>query len=191
MEFLRIGETKLKVTLSKEEAKEYNIKLRDGAYAGNELRACLRRVLEEAKRRSGFDAGGDKLLVQLYPADGGGCELFATKLQALAEREKRMVTASENLTTYSGGRAVYCFPDLSTLIAATRVVASRCNDCDVYAADSGEYYISAREHTLNGISDLDILSEYGKRMTAIPRHILKEHTKLLVEGRGIEIFSKL
>ena len=191
MEFLCVGQSKLKVILTAEEARQYNIKSADGDSAGSEVRRSLRKILSEARERVGFDVGTEKVLIQLYPLEGGGYELFATKLGSLGERERRTVGACEGLTTYSGGRAVYVFPTLEAFTAAARAVGSREADCDVYLTDGGEYYISIAEHTLNGFSEFEILTEFGRRLSELPRHYLAEHARLLVERRGMEIFSKL
>ena len=191
MEFLSVGQSKLKVILTAEEAREYKIKSADGEGSGSEVRQSLRKILAEARERAGFDVGNDKVLIQLYPLADGGYELFATKLGSLGERERRAASSCEGLTTYAGGRVAYTFSLLEDLIAAARAIKGRESDCDVFLTDTGEYYISIAEHTLNGFSDFEILTEYGQRLPNLSRHYLAEHAKLLVRGRGIEIFSKL
>ncbi len=191
MEFLRVGESKLKVILNADEAKRYDIKSADGEYAGAAVRRSLRRILDEARARVGFDIGAEKVLIQIYPLSEGGYELFATKLGILAEKDRKTVSKSEGLTTYSGGRGVYRFSSLSDLCAAMRIIGARDTDCDVYLGEDGEYYISIAEHSLNGFSEFEILTEYSTRLSGMPRHILAEHARLLVGGRGVEVFSRL
>ena len=88
MEFLRVGESKLKVILSAEEARSYDIKSAVGEYAGAAVRRSLRRILDEAKSRVGFDIGTEKVLIQIYPLSEGGYELFVTKLGVLADKDR-------------------------------------------------------------------------------------------------------
>ena len=192
MKFLLIGESKLKVTLNRAECEKYNIKAhQDSEYYGAEVRRTLRSILAEAKRSAGFDIGIEKVLIQIYPTEDGGAELFVTKLGLLSERERRAVSVSENLTTYSGTRGVYMFDTLDSLCEAARAVYKEGVSCDVYLGEGKEYYISISEHILNGFSEFEILSEYGKKLPELTSLHLREHAKLLCEGRGLEIFSRL
>ena len=116
MKFLLIGQSKLKVTMTREESERYNIKAEDSDYSGSDIRRTLRKILSEAKEKIGFDIGQEKVLIQIYPTDDGGLELFATKLGTLGDRERRTVSASDNLTTFSGSRGIYCFSNLIFII---------------------------------------------------------------------------
>ena len=191
MDFLRVGQSKLKVILSAEEAGRYDIKSTDAENAGAQVRRSLRRILAEARERVGFDVGAEKVLIQLYPLSEGGYELFATKLGALADKDRRMLAASEGITTYSGGRGIYRFGEFSELLAAMRAIRTKEAECDVYIGEDGEYYISITEHSFNGFSEFEILTEYARRLVQTPHHLLSEHARLLIEGRGIDILSRL
>ena len=191
MKFLLIGQSKLKVTLSKEESEKYNIRAEERDYSGADIRKTLRKLLYEAKENIGFDIGAEKVLIQIYPTDDGGVELFATKLGMLADKDRRTVSLSDNLTTFSGARGIYCFDSLDLLCRAARVIYKEGIICDVYYGEDGEYYISIAENVLNGYSEFEILSEYGKKMPSLPKAHLSEHARLLCEGNGIEIFSRL
>ena len=73
MELLRIGESKLKVTLSSEDMERYSLDGDSMDYDNTETRSAVWQILDEAKHKTGFDAGGEKIFVQVYPARGGGC----------------------------------------------------------------------------------------------------------------------
>ena len=190
MKFLLISQTKLKVTLTKEEAELLNIKLTDGEYDNKQIKQALKEVLKEAKRVADFDIGTDKVLVQLYPA-GDGCEIFITRLGILGRNERNTLERANNLTTYRKEESVYLFDSLDTLTDACRAVRERSVESDVYISDRGEYYLVVREGIISGIGDCDILAEYSSRLPALPERIKGERGKLLVKGKGIEIFSHL
>ena len=191
MKFLLIGQSKLKITLTREESEKYNIKAQDSDFCGVDIRKTLRKLLYEAKESIGFDIGSEKVLIQIYPTDDGGLELFATKLGFLADKDRRTVSMSDNLTTFSGVRATYSFSSLDLLCNAARVIYKEDVSCDVYYGEDGVYYISIAENILNGFSEFEILSEYGKKMPSLPKAHLSEHARLICEGRGLEMFSKL
>ena len=80
MEFLLIGESKIKIVLSSAEAKKQGLDTTSADVSGPLARRVLWRILDMAKTEVGFDPKGDKVLIQLYPLANGGCELFVTKL---------------------------------------------------------------------------------------------------------------
>lgn len=75
MELIVISNSKLKIMLSAEDMKKYNIEC-DGASA---LRCGFRPVLERAHLDCGFDIDSGRLLVQVFPSRKGGCEMFVTR----------------------------------------------------------------------------------------------------------------
>ena len=66
MELLRIGDKKLKVTLSGEDMEHYRLDSETMDYDTTETRSAFWQILDEAKHKTGFDAGGGKIFVQIY-----------------------------------------------------------------------------------------------------------------------------
>ena len=67
MEFLLVGESKLKIVASEEEMIEYKLEDYSSNVSGAILRRSFLRVLDIAKSEVGFDPAGDKVLIQFYP----------------------------------------------------------------------------------------------------------------------------
>lgn len=192
MDFLVISETKLKITLIKEECEKYKIRASSADHETAELRRTLSQILSEAKESVKFDIGNERALIQLYPTPGGGCEIFLTKLTGVGEREKRTISRSDNINTYSKRRSVYEFDTLSSLIAAARAVrGAEGKRCDVYVSDSNHYYITVEEGDVDGFLELEILCEFAHRIPTLPPEVMAERGRMLVKDRGFEIFSKL
>ena len=103
MEVLLIGEAKMKIVLTSEEAKGYRLDLSDPAKDTQRSRRALWSVLDDARKSVSFDPSGDKVLVQLYPMKSGGCEIFVTKLGILSEASARLVSDSDRVTLLSKG----------------------------------------------------------------------------------------
>ena len=83
MELILISNSKLKIMLSAEDMKKYNIEC-DGASA---LRRGFKPVLERAHLDCGFDIDSGRLLVQVFPSRTGGCEMFVTRVALESGKE--------------------------------------------------------------------------------------------------------
>ena len=117
MELIVISENKLKVMLTADDMRHYNLDC-DTIDSGNApARRAFRSILEDARAQTGFDTGKEKIFVQLYPGKAGGCEMFVTKLGASkAKEEKPSPPRKEPIPT----EYAYVFPTLSHLLLASR-----------------------------------------------------------------------
>lgn len=152
MEFVRIGEGKMKLTLTEEEARRHGVDAAALAKDEAQVRRTVLALLESIKEETGFDAHGKKTLVEAFPGRRGGCELFVTLL-----KEKRSVHT-----------ACYRFPSIALARRAARSLAptSVSEETSLYALSNGEVLLSLRvaEHE-NGraFTPYTVLEEYGKR----------------------------
>jgi negative regulator of genetic competence, sporulation and motility len=80
MELIRIGDSKLKITLTSDDMTQYDLDCDTMDYDNSETRKAFWDILDHAKQITGFDAAGDRVFVQLYPSKKGGCEMYVTKL---------------------------------------------------------------------------------------------------------------
>ncbi len=71
-----ISESKLKVMLSADDMREYEL----DDMNSTQTREAFRSLMREAKNRCGFNGLEGRVFVQLYRSKAGGCELFVTKL---------------------------------------------------------------------------------------------------------------
>lgn len=134
MEVIRINESKLKIMLTAEETRRYDLcgeenggadEAADGKETGTGRK--LRPVLERARRSCGFDTSPGRVMVRLFPSREGGCELFVTRLSeedapglsALSARPAEGSRSAPEVGEYFG------FPALGELLAACRVLAAR------------------------------------------------------------------
>ena len=192
MELLRIGERKLKVMLSDEDMEHYRLDKENLDYDTTETRSAFWQILDEAKHKTGFDAGGGKLFVQIYPSRGGGCEMYVT----LAEGEK---AAQRQRSLVRGYESVYRFETLELLLEVCRKLCELGyrDESSVFAAD-GAYYLIIREKLESSImspkalGEFSFIEEYGTRLSGGVRLAhLREHGKCLEGLRAVELFSTL
>ncbi len=190
MEFLRIGEAKIKIIMSDEELKRYG--LTDVPDCGPSCRRAIWQVLDIAKGEVGFDPAGDKILVQFYPLKGSGCELFITKLGILAPSSVKLVSKSDKVTMLSRKQSYYLFDSLDELRLVAREIMSRTDGTpprsDVYS-EGDIYILSIEEYGRGGeISEYPCISEFGRLLSADVSLYVCEHFARLTDGDAIAGF---
>lgn len=195
VEFLLIGDAKLKIVLTEEDLRKYGISSFVKECSGREGRRNFWEVLELAKSEVGFDVGGEKILIQFYPFKAGGCEVFVTKLGILSAPSAKLVTKSDRVTILSKGRSYYLFDSLTDLSNASRAVKLASEGflpkSDVYFA-GGKFFLSVEEYRKGGEPiEFPVILEFGKGLTADFSLYIREHAEMLVGDAGIELFSKL
>lgn len=195
MEFLLIGESKIKIVLDTEETKKYKLDSAscDGGSAG--FRRSFWKVLDLAKAEVGFDPAGDKVLIQLYPIKNGGLELFVTKLGVLPESSRRIVSRSDKISLLSRRRSLYSFDCLEDLTAASRAIKAFSGEIipvsDVYESE-GRYYLSIEEYGKGGEQiEFHCIMEFGNKLTAELSAYITEHARRLAKGNAVDIFSAI
>ncbi len=193
MELLRISERKLKVMLSDEDMERYRLDRENLDYDTTETRSAFWQILDEAKHKTGFDAGGGKLFVQIYPSRGGGCEMYVT----LAEGEEKPHPRRKPLVR--GYESIYRFETLELLLEVCRKLRELGyrDESSAFAAD-GAYYLMIREKLESSImspkalGEFSFIEEYGVRLSGGVRlAYLREHGTCLEGERAVELFSEL
>ena len=165
MEFLRVSESKLKIMLNINEMKKYGLDSPELDYSDKEIRASFWKILDEAKRSADFDTGGEKLLIQFYPASFGG-EIFVTKLGALSKSAERSIAESDKIAMLTEERRIYRFDTLSDLARAVCInfdVLSATTEA--YLSDEGIFYLLTEERNLRPGSSF---TEFG---TELPKSL--------------------
>lgn len=195
MEFLLIGESKIKIVLNKEEAEKYKLNTSSADISGPGARRIFWRILERAQAEVGFNPAGDKVLIQLYPLSSGGCEIFVTKLGILSESSARMVSRSDRIAMLSKKKSIYMFDELSDVISAAKAIKVTASgflpQSDVYFAED-KYYLAIEEYGKGGEPiEFPCILEFGTGLTAELCAYISEHADRLTEGDGVERFSSL
>ena len=183
MEFLVISDTKLKVTLSAEERREYRI---DAAVpSGAEVRRAVRDIILLAQRECGFSTEG-RLLVQICPLPDSRCELLVSRLSSVSRRDRADLIATQGLSLLERRRSVYRFADSESLVRAVGTVRRTGIESDLYRDDLGRYYILLNEELTDGVSELEIFIEFGDRLPSMPIAVLSEYGTLLAKENALD-----
>lgn len=153
MEFIRVGENKLKLSLSEDEMRKYGIKREELSRDTTARRRALWTLLDEVKKQTGLDAAVGRTLIEAFPGKKEGCEIFVTVLSHTREVHT----------------ALYRFIGLDTLKTAASKLASLCPDgenASLYALTGEEYLLALKlPVTANARtpSPYSFLEEYGVR----------------------------
>lgn len=211
MEFILISETKIKVILTSEDLREFELDADELDYSNTDTKRMFWDVLSRAKHSTGFDTDGQKVLVQLYPSRCGGCEMFVTKIGFLGSDEenaqgsaKNTPIISEKITVKGKQRAkradnkkyaAFGFDSLSHLLSVCRQLQRAGYDSDslAYIDDSGRYYLFLADVDTTGYAPLDEFSficEFGvveNQETTKSR--LSEHGNLICSKNAVATLS--
>ncbi len=187
MDLLRIGDSKLKVTLTEEDMEKYRLDQKTLDYDTTETRRAFWQILDEAKHATGFDAGGERLFVQVYPSRGGGCEMYIT---ILADED---AGEGKESAVRGGVESLYRFEELSHLLAACRIL----RECGYIGesmayAEGGAYFLTVTESRCGDLPEYSFLEEYGTRTPCGPRlAYLREHGRCLEESKAVSRLGTL
>ena len=174
MEFLRVSDGKLKITLDTGEMDKYGLSASELDYSDKAVRSAFFKILDEAKRAVDFDASGERMLIQFYPASFGG-EIFVTKLGALSKNAERSISDSDRVAMLSLEEKIYRFDSLTDMLKA--VVANRdiiSRDSEAYFSATGAYYFFCTE---KNISSLSSFSEFGVELPKNLGSYVKERAR--------------
>lgn len=211
MDYLRIGESKLKITLSSDELDSYGMDLSELDYASTETRRAFWAILDDAKRATGFDAAASRVSVQIYTSKTGGCEIFVTSSPTAAGYRSLTDDKTMALTVCGAlpklyGESVCSFDSISDLLTACKVLMAQGCCCESSAwqlpsfgrmgGDMGaRYYLYlAGNHAPKAsgtVNSSGILAEFGSPLPELDLSYLSEHCLPLVSERAVEQLAKL
>ena len=194
MELIKINDSKLKVMLTEVDLKCYNLDCEKIDYDCRATKEAFREILNEAKNKTGFDTGDEKIFVQIYPGRCGGCEMFVTKLAC--------ETVENNIHAFSAVYYFEHFPDLANACGKLQSYGFKDRSA-LYSANDGYYLIISEDYKQNnntysvnergkGVPHYPILGEYGKRLKADRSlALIREHCSLICAENAVERISVL
>lgn len=208
MDYLRIGESKLKITLTQDELSFYGMDLSALDYSSTETRRAFWAILDDAKHATGFDAASGRVCVQIYTSKTGGCEMYVTSAPNTAEPiicpdDQSMALTVCGILPKLYGETVCSFDSLSDLLTACKVLTEQGYNSDSsawqlppirHSAQDIYYLYLAGNRSANEAGNVNssrILAEFGKPMPDIGPGYLAEHCLPLVSDHAVEALSVL
>lgn len=212
MEFIIISENKIKVMLTEEDLREFEIDAEELDYSNTDTKKMFWDILSRVKHSTGFDTDGQKVLVQLYPSRHGGCEMFVTKIGALPTSSND--SPSEKSAPAADGVSLKKAPkpksqtrhkaSISFSFASIEEILSVCRQLSAlqYKGDSYAYYDGIHSYylVLGGIDISDFfsfgkysfISEFGHMENKdLSEHYLSEMGVTISQKNAVNVLSRL
>ena len=191
MELIMISNSKLKIMLTADEVKQYDI---DREGDRGDMRRTMEPVLIRAREMCGFDASAGRVFIQLFPSREGGCEMFVTKLAGenggdKSDKERRGRKSKDPCPSLTGAEiptekeGYFSFGKVSDLICACRILknAGAGDGSTAYVSEDGVFLLclpgTERELPFSVVS----VGEFaGREPASIMRTYIPEHCRRLV-----------
>lgn len=204
MEWIRISPNKLKIMLTAEDARHYELDCMCSDYADGITRAAFREILTDVGREIGFDAADDKTYIQMYPSKEGGCELFVTKIGLLLTEEGEERTVAITSCQKGRGRStrlragdgehVWLLEKTEALLSCCRALSGMATipESSVYRDERERWWLMLTPNEETDKGTLAFLSDFGQEIPAdAARLFLAEHARAVCESNAIQTLGKL
>jgi len=203
MELILISSDKLKVIMSSDDLKSFNLTADDLDYTKVSTKHFFWSIIDKAHEQTGFNADKSKLYVQVFPSNDGGCEIFIKRSDNTEHegentpKSKTKVVASQLKESF----LVLGFKELCLL--CSRMIEDDLRlHTSLYYDHSGKYILIVEKNKeipsyIQSYAKYDIipdyLSEYGEvfEYTDKAGTYINEHCKKLASGNAAEILSSL
>ena len=182
--------------LSADDIESFSLDITDVDYNDPKTRTKVWRILDVVKREHGFNAEGDKLLIQFYPSKDGSAELFVTRLTGLSRGNERSMSKAGNVTMLESKKTMYNFLNLEELIQASKIISGSksIKESELFYSETEGYYLEITERggtRLGQICEFAILLEFAAKTPTERIPYITEHCQKLTNGSAVEQLSRL
>ena len=191
MEFVKINEKSIKITLSCDEAQKLEI-VSGASFDPGKSKNVFAKMLTEAKKEIGFQYAGEKIIAEIFDSRDGGCEIFISCLsgEEIMYKDKGEEALLSKLKLQN---LIFCFDNLESLLEGCHLLSQvKCSHSTsaYFDHEKVKYYI-----LLEDVSKKDMkygfLYELSKRIKSSRVDYLKERCKLICEGDAHLVLGKL
>ena len=213
MKIERISENQLKLTLTKDDLKERDIKLEDLITPSEKTQKLFRDIMEQALDEEDFVSENTPLMVEAVPMGVDGIMIIVTKVnnkdgknspptdllqQAQETRrwKKKPLDTLEHAEEKNSDILIYSFPALDDVIQVSiRLDGSFKGESAVYKND-GKYFLVLQGDTYTAeesSAELEpVLKEYGQKHVSTPlaKYYLLEHGETIIATKAVKALAK-
>ncbi len=207
MKIERISENQLKLTLTKDDLKERDIKLEDLITPSEKTQKLFRDIMEQALDEEDFVAENTPLMVEAVPMGTEGIMIIVTKVsnkdskspadllqQAQETRrwKKKPMDTMEHTEDKNADILIYSFPQLDDIISVSLRLDSRFQgESSVYQKD-GRYFLVLQKAAAEESDTELILKEYGQKHVSTPlaKYYLLEHGETIIPEKAVKALAK-
>jgi adapter protein MecA 1/2 len=214
MKIERISENQLKLTLTKDDLKERDIKLEDLITPSEKTQKLFRDIMEQALDEEDFiSSENTPLMVEAAPMGTEGIMIIVTKVnnkdgknkgpadllqQAQETRrwKKKPLDKLEHTEEQNSDILIYSFPELDDVIRVSlRLDGGFRGESSVYK-NEGKYFLVLQSDTYTAEESSDelelILKEYGQKHVSTPlaKYYLLEHGETIIADKAVKALAK-
>ena len=213
MKIERISENQLKLTLTKDDLKERDIKLEDLISPSEKTQKLFRDIMEQALDEEDFVSENKPLMVEAVPMGTEGIMIIVTKVnnkdkkgntaadllqQAQETRrwKKKPLDTLEHAEEKNSDILIYSFPELDDVIRVSlRLDGGFKGESSVYKND-GKYFLVLQGDTYTAEESSDelelVLKEYGQKHVSTPlaKYYLLEHGETIIADKAVKALAK-
>lgn len=213
MKIERISENQLKLTLTKDDLKERDIKLEDLITPSEKTQKLFRDIMEQALDEEDFVSENTPLMVEAVPMGTEGIMIIVTKVnnkdkkgntsadllqQAQETRrwKKKPLDTLEHAEEKNSDILIYSFPALDDVIRVSiRLDGSFKGESAVYKNDN-KYFLVLQGDTYTveeSSAELEpVLKEYGQKHVSTPlaKYYLLEHGETIIANKAVKALAK-
>ncbi|NLB80803.1 MAG: adaptor protein MecA [Clostridiaceae bacterium] len=198
MKIERITPNKIKITLSVEDLKEWDINFETLTHNSPEAQDLFWNLIRRAEAEAGFYADGSQLIVEAMPLKNDGFVMIITKIEEGADnqlqryikpREKKETRPRKKVRIVSNP-LIFAFSCLDDVFLACKSIKGRFSGESSLYKHKEIYYLSPT--ILNDFiaEDIDvILSDFARKEGAsalIKSGELAEHGEVIIENGAVE-----
>lgn len=211
MKIERISENQLKLTLTKDDLKERDIKLEDLITPSEKTQKLFRDIMEQALDEEDFVSENTPLMVEAVPMGTEGIMIIVTKVnnkdnkspadllhqaQEMRRWKKKPLDTLEHTEEKNSDILIYSFPELDDVIRVSlRLDGGFKGESSVYKND-GKYFLVLQGDTYTAEESSDelelVLKEYGQKHVSTPlaKYYLLEHGETIIADKAVKALAK-
>ena len=177
MELIRISDKKIKISLTSAELDGYELTAETINGGDQRSKKAFRELFVQAREVADFDTDGKKVFVQIFRAEGGGCEIFVSLI------------TGEKVTQSKKREAAFAFSDIKELLYTCKALSRMGYEGDsrAYKSESGYSLI-----LLNPTEEqCAYVTEWGQRIAVPSDAYVSEHYLTIRVGDAVAVLSEL
>ncbi|MBQ7085253.1 MAG: adaptor protein MecA [Anaerotignum sp.] len=213
MKIERISENQLKLTLTKDDLKERDIKLEDLITPSEKTQKLFRDIMEQALDEEDFVSENTPLMVEAVPMGTEGIMIIVTKVnnkdkkgnttadllqQAQETRrwKKKPLDTLEHAEEKNSDILIYSFPQLDDVISVSLRLDSRFKGESAVYKNDNKYFLVLQGDTYTAEESSEelelVLKEYGQKHVSTPlaKYYLLEHGETIIADKAVKALAK-
>ena len=191
MEIVKINEKSIKISLSSDEVKEYD--LGEGKELdAEEMKRIFSSLLLKAKKEVGFTYAKENIVAEIFSSKDGGCEIFVSCLLDEVKMYKDKREELSSLKTKAQGQ-IYSFENIESLI----VVLDALKNIDLslrtsvyYNKNNGKYFLIL-ENVLRKNLKYAFILEFAKHLKSPLLQYVTEYFSPICINNAHEVLPRL